>query len=313
MRLFWGLLRGLMVVGIATGGVDAHIGDRIVPIFELTDEDLVMIDLHDMSVDDWRTVVGEPSLTAIDFFVDPRFEDSFYDPIDLDYQIWLAWHRMTNRIYLAMERVDDVYVHLYDPGAGNPYSSDMRHSDGFIEFMIDGDHSGGQYYGYTVESPEWEFAHRGAQRYGAIAETPDDRHLELWGDMDDRLHVTDSPYAVGGGGRVGAYPFVSVLEFFITPFDQLIWSSPTVDDSQISLLFPDKIIGLSLTIWNIDAPVRGFSTDWSGAHSLGITTQYPANSADFFFDGRLLEISRREPDDTAVSDVSWGRIKASFR
>lgn len=58
-----GLLWGL------TATAHAHVGTRLFPIIELTDEDLARIDLHDGSVDDWRDVVGEPSLTASEFYI----------------------------------------------------------------------------------------------------------------------------------------------------------------------------------------------------------------------------------------------------
>lgn len=85
----------------------AHMGDRVFPIFELTEEEFARIDISDGSVEDWLEVVGEPTLTALDFSTDPT--RASYDPADLDFRIWLAWHRATNHIYVAMERFDDLY------------------------------------------------------------------------------------------------------------------------------------------------------------------------------------------------------------
>ena len=45
----------------------AHVGDRIYQICELTDADLAAIDLKDGTVGDWEEVLGEPTLTAVDF------------------------------------------------------------------------------------------------------------------------------------------------------------------------------------------------------------------------------------------------------
>ena len=56
------------LLGLALPGAHAHVGDEIYPFFELLDEDLDRIDLTDGSVEDWLEVVGEPSLTALDFY-----------------------------------------------------------------------------------------------------------------------------------------------------------------------------------------------------------------------------------------------------
>ena len=57
-----------LLVLIPAGHGHAHIGDVIYPFYELLDEDLDRINLTDGSVEDWLEVVGEPSLTASDFF-----------------------------------------------------------------------------------------------------------------------------------------------------------------------------------------------------------------------------------------------------
>ena len=93
----------------------AHVGNRIYPIFELADEDVALIDIKDGSVEDWEEVVGEPSLTAIDFETSQHGVLP-YDPFNLDFRIWLAWHGTTNRIFVAMERADDVYVNGFQRG-----------------------------------------------------------------------------------------------------------------------------------------------------------------------------------------------------
>ena len=46
----------------------AHIGDEVYFFYELLDADLHRIDLADGSIEDWLEVIGEPSLTASDFY-----------------------------------------------------------------------------------------------------------------------------------------------------------------------------------------------------------------------------------------------------
>ena len=56
------------VLGLTPGGsVSAHIGDRVYPIIEISDEQIGMIDLHDGFVDEWLDVIGPPTLTGLDF------------------------------------------------------------------------------------------------------------------------------------------------------------------------------------------------------------------------------------------------------
>ena len=85
--------------------------DRIYPVVELTDRDVAEIDVTDGSVEDWENIAGEPTLTPLDF-AEPY--GGSYDPSDMDFRIWLGWHDATDRIFFAMERVDDVYVNEYD-------------------------------------------------------------------------------------------------------------------------------------------------------------------------------------------------------
>ncbi len=47
--------------------LEAQFPDRLYPFAELTDEMRAQIDLKDGSVDDWMAVLGEPSLTPLDF------------------------------------------------------------------------------------------------------------------------------------------------------------------------------------------------------------------------------------------------------
>ena len=90
----------------------AQFQDRVYPFTELTDEMRDLIDLKDGSVDDWLAVLGEPTLTPLDFTTDPRF--SGYEPSSYDFRIWLAWHDATEHLFVAAEFVDDVHVSTYD-------------------------------------------------------------------------------------------------------------------------------------------------------------------------------------------------------
>jgi hypothetical protein len=288
-----------LVLGLA-GGASAHIGDTVWLIFEIADADVVDIDLQDADITDWEDVVGDASLTAADMFADPTVgEGAPYDPADMDYRLWFGWNETASALYGAMERTDDVFVNEY---AGGDLASTWKH-DGSFEFMVDGDHSGGDY--SNAANPDWTdeektMAHnRTAQQFIGIADAPDGQHITYQGAGNGWYTV--APYAGGGGGTTGDAPAVSVVEFFVTPGDDIIWNSEA--DSKFSSLTAGKIIGFQMSIPDFDtepAKYRAFHT---------ITGQ-PATwrYADRFADGRLVSAG----GSTAVEADSWGRIKASF-
>ena len=45
----------------------AHVGDRLYPIAYLSEEMLAQIQLHDGRIDEWYELLGEPTLTLLDF------------------------------------------------------------------------------------------------------------------------------------------------------------------------------------------------------------------------------------------------------
>ena len=102
------------LLGLALPAAHAHVGDQIYPFYELLEEDLHRIDLTDGSVEDWLEVVGEPSLTATDFVWGTQHAAAEYNPLDVDFRIWLAWHQGSGTLWAAMERVDDLYVNRHD-------------------------------------------------------------------------------------------------------------------------------------------------------------------------------------------------------
>ena len=71
-----------------------HVGDRVYPVYQLTEEMVERIDVGDGSVDEWMEM--EPSLTLVDFGLIPEISDiTERDPADLDFRIWLGWVHVT--------------------------------------------------------------------------------------------------------------------------------------------------------------------------------------------------------------------------
>ena len=125
----------------------------------------------------------------------------------------------------------------------------MHRWDSSIAFMVDGDHTGGEYsylLGINCQECTAEEVledNRQAQRWMAIAEAPGGGELLGYDGASD--WVTKEPYAAAGGGVIGESPATTVTEFKVTPFDDLIYNDE--DASEASQLFPGKIIGFTIT------------------------------------------------------------------
>ena len=60
----------LLLLAVSVGldsQAGAHSGGRVYPIVELTDEMLEQIQLDDGTVDEWFELIGEPTMTLLDF------------------------------------------------------------------------------------------------------------------------------------------------------------------------------------------------------------------------------------------------------
>ena len=144
-----------------------------------------------------------------------------------------------------------------------------------------------------------------AQPYDAIARIPVGPNVGIWGAsiMHDIRHpvydwMVKSPYNESSGGVYGENPTVSVIEFYVTPFDALSWEDP--QESIVSDLEAGKVIGLEVWIFDVDP-------------GKGIRDPHLANGAGFrwadgFADGVLVGAS-----DSSVREDSWGLIKDSLR
>lgn len=300
-----------LLVGLA-GTAWAHVGERVVPIYELSDEDLAQIDLRDGSIEDWESVLGDPSMTTPDFGISFLIGDGVtYDPSDLDFRIWLGWNQSTGRIYVATETADNVYVNQY---RGRKVDGTPNGNDSMV-FTVDGDHSGGQFEFFRSDFETLEEFYRvfqvQAQAYNLVAQAPDNSHV-----THRLLHAEWTilpPYADGGGRVFSEAPAISVTEFFITPYDRLVWNNP--EESVVSRLFPGKVIGLKMDVADIDRFRQNLdsfsSADVHAIYSLPLISEPPFN-ADLFVDGVLVGLDGKIPVISAVESDSWGRIKASF-
>ena len=89
--------------------------------------------------------------------------------------------------------------------------------------------------------------------------------------------VNEVPYADGGGRRLESQPVFYVVEFYVTPFDRLIWDSP--EQSLVSELFAGKMIEFAMSLQDTDTdpsdPDRihwlfGPDASWGEPHDLDV-------------------------------------------
>ena len=291
----------------------AHVGGAPpFPIFELSTDELP--DIKDGTLADWEEVLPSTSLTQDDFAPLNVNDGAGIDTADLAYRVFMAWHSAGNHLYVAIQRVDDVYVNTYEGGdLGNVWQHDS------IEFMVDADHTGGKYNSYREDdgfSPEEAKLLSGfqAQQYFAIAESPDGRTLGYGGAAE---WVTRPPFADAGGFTDNQdSPNTSVIEMYLTPFDELDWRGP--GRSRRSELVAGEIIGFQVSIPDFDAGCYSCVEPnvFHGYHTL---SAQPATwrEAGNFVDGELIPCDTGDcgapaSPVTAVAPSSWGRIKASF-
>ena len=278
------------------------------PIPYLTDEILEKIQLDDGSVDEWMELIGEPTMTSLDFTDGERAPD----PSDLDFRIWLAWHDDPARFYVAFVASDDLYKNNHSYGVRRP---PMRAYDS-ISLAIDGDHSGGAGGNNNFSPEEWLDAKGGTQNYEAIARTVGGPILDDFGTRvrSEKLAWNAlPPYGEGGGGVAGENPTISVIELYVTPFDQWGGGWDSAENNEVSDLEAGKVIGFGIRVIDCDLEEDGCLYWIPEAMSDGKDANIAIDGlqADVFLDGLLLSADA-EPEDTAVESVSWGRIKAAL-
>lgn len=285
---------------LGSGHSSAHQGERIYPIFEITDDMLMLIDLKDGSIDEWDEL-WEPSLTTLDFtrgIIDRRTskrEVVSNDPGDFDFRVWMGWNDTHNRLYVSGQFADDIYVR----------EAGIRHAADCMFFYVNGDHTGGQYQFFTGDRYRENMAQ--AQKYFAPWPFEQDISLALaynsFGEPYEFAWAAELPYAYGRNGAEGENPVVWNVEFFVTPFALLDYDP---ENSLVSELERGKVIGFYISVEDGD-----FEDEESNGYYLDERFGNPNSTANNFVDGVLLGAGEYE-EGSAVQPSSWGMIKASL-
>jgi hypothetical protein len=294
----------IVVLGICLAAATGAFGQEI-PLYELATADLP--DLNDGSLDleDWEDVLPGTALMPDSFEPMAYGDGAGASPADFDYKVYLAWNSADQRIWAAIQRVDDVYINTYE--GGNPPS--MWQHDG-IELMLDGDHTAGSYNGFSAAEYGEEQAKLlsgyQAQQFVILPESPDGQ--PLGNNTAASGWVGLEPWGSHGGSVQGEAPTTSVIEFAITAWDALDWHGPEV--STRSTLEAGRIIGFNVSVmdWDVVGTYHAF-------HNLnGLASTW--READNFVDGDLIGCEGGDcgaAPATAVESTSWGRVKASLK
>ena len=287
----------------------AHVGDRVYPIAYLTDEMAAGIKLDDGSVEEWYELIGEPTMTLLDF---TDSGGSSPDPSDFDFRIWLAWHDDPARIYVAFAATDDRYIHQFDPDVPS-------YADPGIQLAVDGDHNGSD--GCPCEDVVEALGH--TQLYQALPLSPWDGptlaaptwngEIVYYAGKEGELGWTLlPPYGEGGGDRGGENPSISVIELYVTPFDRFGRTNEkpaAPEGSLVSELAGGQVIGFGIVVQDVDPQGGGRDIVQWVPESTPLNGVISYGQGHFFLDGVLL---RAAPEGTAVESASWGRIKAAL-
>ena len=302
------LLLTLVAISADVDPLAAHVGDRLYPFSYLSEETLAALDRNDASVEDWVEVIGEPTLTTLDFDLASHGPGvtsyDQYDPTNLDFRIWLGWS-LDGKVHVAGQFADDVYYNEYGSGPGT-YSFGLYDN---ITLFVDGDHTGGEYWFRAPhgEEPEGPLeTNMQAQFYSAVSRAVGHPLVDLPFTTDWEVWMVLPPFADGGGGVLGENPTFWSVEFYVTCFDRLNHLSP--EDSDVSQLTEGKIIGFDIGVGDFDDD-SGLRAHYYIARPDGFEPDF--KDASTMLDGLLLGPAG-ESGDSSVQSVSWGRIKASL-
>lgn len=327
----WVLLSAVLAMFLLPASTDAHVGDRVFPIYELPTSDLP--DLHDGTLADWAAVL-EPSLDQGAFYatiLDGAIAGGV--PVEdrqLTFEVYLAWLHASQRLFIGIDRYDVRYdlrlpasplatrevVYTDDDPLGCCWSYDN------VELHVDGDYGGEACMAQSEGSGSSEEIARRRQTDNVACQVytmvPEARGARLIGASGyGPPWALDPPYLDAGGSRFGELPTQSGHEAYVTPWDELRYE---LADSRRSHLEPGAIVGFQLGVFDYDD-----TADWLAIlkrsmppfsySEYTLAGAYLTRLASDFVDGLLIpcavgDCSGSSP--SAVRPDSWARIKVAL-
>ena len=221
----------------------------------------------------------------------------------LDFRIVPAYVNGGSRLYFQYERFDDVWT-----------------ADDTFEPVIDGDHSGGNF--WSEEGQSDEEAARSKGRQAQIYHVLVDDGFRLGGDRWNWFWMTTADWHEQppwsqmaydyGNGVPGSFTEVTVTsEFYQTVWDDFNWQDP---EGSIQHVFAEgEIIGHQPHIWDFDGNEENYRTEGCECGAGWGTNAANESFGDAsFLSDYLLDSVQDDLLPTAVEEDSWGSIKASL-
>jgi hypothetical protein len=184
-----------------------EIGARVYRMFHFPDDRLPTID-GDLT--DWEIVGDAYAQDTYELIEYNRDIGRGYDLKNLDVRVRTGYNPRHNRIYVAVEYFDD--FHNFDRVV-TPGSGDLGNDDIF-EIVVDTDRSGDDF----IYDLNRRLMSTHAQNYHIYVHERDGEHTWIWGDQRWLEKPPWSAWASHYDGDHGSSG-LSVLEFYITPFD----------------------------------------------------------------------------------------------
>jgi hypothetical protein len=210
--------------------------------------------------------------------------------------VMIGWNPTDNKYYVAAQVFDDVHlIRCEGTGTGDPGMDRL-------EVCIDADNSGGQFKGFSVDElgeEQWKLTEGAQAQQQGFSYPPE--CIISW---DASTWTFDPPYARLGFDYAGEFEGEGTMtyEVALTAWDNLNYQGP--DESIMHSFVEGEVIGLEVVLTDPDVEDNMWENFWQ-IGGLGGTFM----NADAHSDVVMAPL---EPDITAVSPASWGKIKATF-
>ena len=252
----------------------------------------------DGDLSDW-TGVDESFGIDTGQFVD-LVSDVEVDEEDFSVRLWVGWSEAENRLYIAARVLDD--IHQIDRPAG---AAILMWQDDDMEVFVDADHSGGQFADFSELSAAEQLRRNGAEAsHFVVAGPPPDEDFLLNFSAADWYSLEDGPFTAAayrfqaGAGGLTAIEY----EMMLVPYDRVDVGAEF--QSIRHDMEPGEVLGFNVHFNDFDRDSEVWEAVWSLSGG-----QNAFRLSERFSD---LQLMQAETGPTAVRDLSWGRIKASF-
>ena len=252
---------------------------------------------------EWEIVPSAYVQTTEDLFQIYGQSSGGYDLSDFSARLIVGWNAAHNLIYLAAEVFDDLHEASRDMSLIDP-----RPEEDAWEIMLDADHSGGRYNlfpgedRYVSAEERRQFVGSLATQYIVSSPAPGEVRLlsinaSTW---------SERPPVARTGSLIRGNPegeSTTSYEVALVPFDELVWTGS--GKSRLHRLEEEEIVGIECAFTDSDDRWDERDAYWSLAGSY-----YAWLYAQEFSDFLLAPV---EDLFTGTKDVTWGRIKSTFR